>query len=304
MLQAAFLITVAPSTNALTTELRLPQRVNTAAYLRNRLELHRFLITQHVEFLDRYAVMVLSIQLVLVMGIVPFLSAGSLALEKESGTLFELFGTQLTSQQILLGKLLGRLLMVVPMMSISVPSLVLVVTLGSGELVTPLFLALVQQVIVAFVLGAFCLLFAIWIRRAADAIIAAYVILALAYVLVHGFDGWLQGFCLDPVTNLHRVLDGEPAGQFVLHLVLWAGVGTLCLRLGWGRLRKVCVEDRDQSLPRRLWAGRPAVGDDPDSLARMLRHRSGPHPHAAPGSAAACLARRFQFLHRFCPSHR
>ena len=50
---------------------------------------------------------------------------------------------------------------------------------------------------------------------------------------------------------------------FVAHLGVWAFLGAVCLALGSGRLRKVCVEQRDKRPSRRLWAFRPAVGNNP-----------------------------------------
>jgi hypothetical protein len=49
----------------------------------------------------------------------------------------------------------------------------------------------------------------------------------------------------------------------VAHLAVCAFLGAICLRLGWGRLRKVCVEQHDKKPSRRLWAFRPAVGNNP-----------------------------------------
>jgi ABC-type transport system involved in multi-copper enzyme maturation permease subunit len=74
----------------------------------SRLELYRTIRAQQIEFLNNYLNLLLQVQLVLVMAIIPAFTASSLGQEKERGTLFALFGTELTSRQILLGKLLGR----------------------------------------------------------------------------------------------------------------------------------------------------------------------------------------------------
>jgi predicted RNase H-like HicB family nuclease len=49
----------------------------------------------------------------------------------------------------------------------------------------------------------------------------------------------------------------------VVHLAIWTLLGSLCARLGAKRLRKVCVEQHERKPSRRLWAFRPAVGDNP-----------------------------------------
>jgi ABC-type transport system involved in multi-copper enzyme maturation permease subunit len=205
----------------------------------------------------------LQFQLVLIIAITPAFTASSLGQEKERGTLFALFGTQLTSRQILLGKLLGRLILIVPLVLTTLPILVFAATLTGREL-TPLILALAQEAIIAFALGSACLLFAIWIRRTADAVIASYLFLGLAYLIIRGFTASLpEASWFDPVENLHKVFSEGSRLALVAHLTVWALLGAICLRLGCGRLRKVCVEQLEKRPPRRIWAFRPAVGDDP-----------------------------------------
>jgi hypothetical protein len=70
-------------------------------------------------------------------------------------------------------------------------------------------------------------------------------------------------FWFDPVENLRELLTVGPGWTFWAHLAVWAFLGAACLRLGWGRLRQVCVEQRERRPPRRLWAFRPPVGSDP-----------------------------------------
>src|SRR5205085_1149584 len=142
----------------------------------------------------------------LVLAIVPALTAGSLGQEKERGTLFALFGTELTSRQILLGKLLGRLMPILRLLLTALPVLVFV-TMYTGRGLTPLMLALAQEVIFAFTLGAVCLLFGIWIRRAADAMIASYLCLVLAYlILSRATTSMPWFFWMDPFENLDALL--------------------------------------------------------------------------------------------------
>jgi ABC-type transport system involved in multi-copper enzyme maturation permease subunit len=229
----------------------------------NRLDLHSAVYALQIEFLDYYLALLLRYQLVLVLAIVPAITAGSLGQEKERGTLFALFGTALTSRQILVGKLLGRLLVVVPLALTPLPALVFVAALTDRGL-APLILALIQEGILAFAVGAACLLFGIWIRRATDAIFASYLMLGVAYLIIGWFNALLPvTLSFNPVDNLSQLLSGESQLAFALHLVVWALLGVFCLRLGWGRLQKVCVEQRDKRPSRRLWAFRPAVGNNP-----------------------------------------
>jgi ABC-type transport system involved in multi-copper enzyme maturation permease subunit len=223
----------------------------------------RLMNAQRIAFLDGYLNSLLEIQLMIVLGLVPALTAGALGVEKERGTLFALFETQLASRQILLGKLLGRLALIVPLMLITLPALAFLAALTDRGLPV-LLMALTQEVVLATALGAVCLLFAIWIRRAADAIIACYLFLVLVYVMHLTFTASQPAtFWFDPVENLLNVLHGESWYAFLIHLAIWGFLGWMCLRLGWGRLRQVCVAQIDKKPPRRLWAFRPPVGNNP-----------------------------------------
>jgi ABC-type Na+ efflux pump permease subunit len=225
--------------------------------------LDRVLIDLQAEFLANYFVLLLQCQLVLIIALIPALTASSLGQEKERGTLFALFGTELTSRQILLGKLLGRLILIVPLVLTTLPVLVFVATLTDRGLI-PIVLALSQEVIVALTLGSTCLLFGIWIRRASDAMIASYLVLGLAYVGIRALSRSMPGmFWFDPVENLRKLLHGGSWPLLLIHLAFWALLGVIFLRLGWGRLRKACIEQREKKRSRRLWAFRPAVGNDP-----------------------------------------
>jgi ABC-type Na+ efflux pump permease subunit len=228
-----------------------------------RLELYRVLSAQQTAFLDTYLGLLLQFQLVMVLAVVPAVTASFLGQEKERGTLFALFGTELTSRQILLGKLLGRLILIMPLVLTTLPALVFISIL-TGRGLTLLMLALAQEAILAVAVGAACLLFAIWIRSAADAVVASYLFLGLAGVVIRGFSASLPlgAYWLDPVEKLLELFNEGSRLTFMAHLALWAFVGAVCLRLGWARLRKVCVEQREKKPSRRLWAFRPAVGND------------------------------------------
>jgi ABC-2 family transporter protein len=239
----------------------------------SRRELYRMIYGEQIDFLDSYFVFLLQYQLVLVLALIPAITATCLGREKERGTLFALFGTELTSRQILLGKLLGRLIVILPPALTPLPSLVFLAAL-TGRGLAPLLLALAQEAILAFSLGAMCLLFAIWIRRATDAMVASYLFLGLAYLVIRGLAGSLPGpFLFDPVDNLGRLLDERSSVAFLIHLALWAALGAVCLCLGWSHLRKVGIS--------------PGRGRPSHSLARVLRHRSGAHADPAPGAAVA-----------------
>jgi predicted RNase H-like HicB family nuclease/ABC-type transport system involved in multi-copper enzyme maturation permease subunit len=229
----------------------------------SRREAYGLLYTQQLEFLENYQATVLQFQLVLVVALVPALTASSLGQEKERGALFALFGTDLTSRQVLLGKRLGRLMLAVPLVLMPLPALVFIARFTERGLAS-LVPALVQEATMAFALGSASLLFGIWLRRTTDAVVAAYAVLGGAYLVLRAYAAPLKYmFWFDPVDNLNEVLHRGSGVMFRAHLAVWAFFGLACLRIGWGHLRKVCVEQQDQRPSRRLWAFRPAIGDNP-----------------------------------------
>jgi ABC-type transport system involved in multi-copper enzyme maturation permease subunit len=228
----------------------------------SHLDLSRDHHAQLMLFLDSYVALLLQFQLLLVIAITPAILASCLGQEKERGTLFALFGTQLSSRQIVLGKLLGRLALLVPVWLTALPVLVFIFT-ATGRGLTLLLLALAQQVILAFAIGAVCLLLGVWIRRTADAVIVAYLVLGLGYAIALGLAPWVpQAIWFDPVKNLDWLLSGGSWLTFVGHLAVWALLGAACLPVAWGRLRQACLHQRDKRPSRRLWAFRPPVGND------------------------------------------
>lgn len=215
------------------------------------------------QFLNSYLESLLKYQLVIVIAITPAVTASSLGPEKERGTLLALFCTQLTSWQILAGILIGRLILLVPMIVTIVPALVFILAWTDRDS-APVYLAMLQQAILIAALGSFGILVGIWIRRAADAVVLCYVLLGLAYGLLVSIAALTQATSLlSPIDSLNNLLKDGLNVEFAVHLILWAFLGGVCLRVGLGRLRDVCLEQQDAKPPRRIWAFRPAVGNDP-----------------------------------------
>ena len=214
-------------------------------------------------FLDTYLALLLRFQLMLVIAMTPAIMASCLGQEKERGTLFALFGTELTSRQIVLGKLVGRLSLLVPVFFTALPVLVFMVAVN-GRGFAVLIMALGQQITLAIALGSICLLIGIWIRRTADAVIVSYLVLGLCYLAIHGLATQVPGaVCFDPVASLDKLLREGAWLALACNLALCALLGAVCLPVAWGRLREVCLEQRDKLPPRRIWAFRPPVGKDP-----------------------------------------
>jgi ABC-type transport system involved in multi-copper enzyme maturation permease subunit len=210
--------------------------------------------------------------------VTPAVTAGALGHEKERGTLLALFGTQLYSSEIVIGKMLGRLSMVILPALAALPLLVLATILGE---LSPfgVILAVALVVIVMLAVGSASMLTAVWTRRTIDAILACYaalVIFCLGTVLV--FPNSPLTDWIDPAGTLEQIVTG--VGRWRL-TILWpffilSGVTAACLALAIWRLRPACTRQQEQRAKRWLWAYRRPMGNDP--VAWRERHAIGLAP--------------------------
>jgi ABC-type transport system involved in multi-copper enzyme maturation permease subunit len=210
--------------------------------------------------------------------ITPAVSAGALGHEKERGTLLALFGTQLTSGDIVIGKLLGRLFMVILPALATLPIIVLAAGLGELSLVG-VSLALVLLLTVMLAVGAASMLTAIWTRRTTDAILACYAALVIFFIgTVVVFPNSPLIDWIDPGNTLEQIVNRS--GHW-LRALLWQGlilgsVSAACLTLAIWRLRPACARQEEKRALRWLWAYRRPMGNDP--VAWRERHAIGLAP--------------------------
>jgi ABC-type Na+ efflux pump permease subunit len=229
-------------------------------------EKDQLLLTERTARAQEVLFFLLCQQLVLILLFTPAVTAGALGQEKERGTLAALLGTELSSREIVTGKLLGRLAVLGQTGLVGLPVLVFLACLsdvGVGRLL----LALAQATVLSFALAGVSLLCSVWTRRTSDAILACYatIILGFMVVLLVGGDLWLPDW-LNPVEMLLAVGQaGAPVRPvaFALHLASWAGAGLACLALATARLRAACLDQLERRPGRWLWAFRRPVGNDP-----------------------------------------
>jgi ABC-type Na+ efflux pump permease subunit len=214
----------------------------------------------------RHLSVLLHQQLLLLLLLTPAVAAGSLGYEKERNTLLALFGTELTDREIVIGKLLGRLAVLLRVAAATLPLLVALAVLADvaeGRVL----MACAQAVVLTFAVAAVSMLAAVWTRRTSDAILACYATLILLYlartVLLASvrMPAWL-----DPQAVLEQLVTPESTPQALtvaLHLAAWGGAGVLALALAAARLRPACLGQLEDRPHRWLWALRPAVGNDP-----------------------------------------
>lgn len=207
-------------------------------------------------------------QLVLVVLLgAPMLAGGALGNEKERGTLLVLFATGLTAWEIVVGKLLSRMVPLAKMALLAAP-LMLFAAATVGIRLDRVLLVFAQAAVLAFALLAAALLAGVWTRNTRDAILASYALVGLVYlggvVLV---DHYPRLSWLDPVEIVETLgrssfveLDLAP---LLAHLAVWGGIGAVCLVLTIVRLRRESLGQLERQPPRWRWSDRPALSDDP-----------------------------------------
>jgi ABC-type transport system involved in multi-copper enzyme maturation permease subunit len=254
--------------------------------------------TQYLRFVSdagQYISFLLRQQLLLILLLTPLLTAGAIVYEKEGDTLQALFGTALGPREIVTGKLLGRLAFLAVAAAPAVPVLVFMAVFADLP-VTNVCLALAQAAVLAYALGALCLLLSLRSRRSADAIIGCYAAVFVGGLLVVSFRSAMPiPAVLDPVTFLGDLTGarGEiPWWPAVKHLGCWAAVGTLCL--GVTALRLNAVTLGQPRIARRRWAYRPPIGDQP--VRWRERYVMGLAPVAALRSIPAWMGRLGVFV--------
>ncbi len=126
------------------------------------------------------------------MVITPAVSAGAIASERERRTIEYLFATDLSNAEIVLPKLVGKLLLVGKLVLVALPVLAIFRLLGGipGNLLV-LFFAGLASTVTLLTVGAMCI--SVWTPRARDAIIRVYLVEAVVFVLPLIMSGLMLG---------------------------------------------------------------------------------------------------------------
>lgn len=194
----------------------------------------------------------------------PALTATAFGEEKAKGTLAHLFTTQLTSVEIVGGKLAARSLRVAGMVLPSLP--ILFVVGGYSGLPLQFFVALVLvSLLVILGLGAVGLLCAVESKHTSGALLATYALVGLAMFALQ----FVTLPALDPLETLApawgRAAPRAAARSLSAAALAWLVVAGVCFALAVWRLRPDGLRQMQGDGPRREAAtpNRPPVGDDP-----------------------------------------
>jgi ABC-type transport system involved in multi-copper enzyme maturation permease subunit len=211
----------------------------------------------------------------------PAFVAGAITDEKNRGTLQHMLTAHLTSGEIVLGKLLGRLAQVAILMLVSLPLLCFIGVFG-GIHPTLLLAILIGTAAPMFGLGAASVLASVWCRTTRDAVIFLYALGAAFWLAIVGLVAWLPGvlggLAAGPAHGLLALLHGivsalhpldvlrpgletgdmaELGRRLLSTVVAWGTIGLLCLSLATWRLRPAYTRQLEGTKKK------PSEGDAP-----------------------------------------
>lgn len=211
------------------------------------------------EFSRFHATLLLMQHFILQTLITPVLTASALCDEKWRGTLQFLLTSDLLSWEILIGKLLARMVQVLMALFPVLPVLCFV-SVFSGMPLNLLLGLLGASVLVLFGLAGASLLASVWCRHTRDAVLGLFTIGAILYGLGQGhllayapgaLPEWLDGLlqAADPIQPLGRdwwTLEAAQLGRRLFWCAIWwIGVGTVSLIVATLLLRRVCVRQME-----------------------------------------------------------
>lgn len=200
---------------------------------------------------------------------VPLFTAGALVDEKRRGTLQYLLLSDLEPRHILLGKLLGRLVVVGGWFLAGLPLFALMAGFGGVEPL-PLLLTIAGLLPPIAAVAALSLLASVWCRQTRDAVLLSYLILLAGGGLVVLAGGPLRHldplWVLEPAWRPPGSLDpGEALRRLAIASAAWATIGTALLIGATLLLPGMYIKEIESvglSRPGRF-AARGPVGDDP-----------------------------------------
>ena len=181
----------------------------------------------------------------------PAVLAGSLAGEKERGSIGLLLTTRVSSSDIVLGRLAGRLSQVAMIELAALPLLLLIASMaGFGWLPTLALLALPMGV--AFGGGGIALAASAMSRRGRDALLLVYLIdilLLLSPLIARLGSTWIG--TLSPFEVISSLTWREAVVPSLITAGAWTAMGAVGLALASWRLRPSCLSEGDDARSRK-----------------------------------------------------
>jgi ABC-type transport system involved in multi-copper enzyme maturation permease subunit len=187
----------------------------------------------------------------------PAVLAGSLAGEKERGTLGLLLTTRMTAREIVWGRLIGRLAQVGMILLAGLPALVLMAAMA-GFGIRVLATIVVLPMALAFGGGGLAMAASVLSRRGRDALLLVYFLDVMFLVsplflgpgaLLLAGSGWAAN--LNPYGSLEPLVWDEELAPAMGTIAAWTVLGLAGLLIAAWRLRPACLALADGQGPRK-----------------------------------------------------
>jgi ABC-type transport system involved in multi-copper enzyme maturation permease subunit len=257
------------------------------AQYRSMLDSDQYDIAASARFADSYLATLVTQQFLLLFLLAPAFIAGAITDEKARGTLQYLLTSSLTTWEIVVGKLLGRLAHLALVGVTALPLLCLLAPFGGFDLLSLAGVA-ATLALPLLAVGAASLLASVWARQTRDAVLALYALGAVGYLAVRGLHElagalpptsslapWLDGLdrllqSLNPLFVLEPAWGGNQApAEFLQRLLVavavWGALTLACLGLAVWRLRAAYtrqLESASKKPRERRWLARPAADEE------------------------------------------
>ena len=206
-------------------------------------------------------------QLALVMLAAPAATAGAICLDRARGTLTHLLMTDLSSTEIVLGKLAARLLPVLTLLACTLPMMELLTLLGGvdPEMLWKSFIVSVAMAVLGCSLAMLC---SLWVDKTHEALLLTYAVWLLWLLAGPMFSmlAWSVGWSLtapprtaDPFYLVLAPLwypKSASWGDYVWFLVVTCCVSAIFALLAIARIRAVCTTETVRKPSRALAAAR------------------------------------------------
>jgi ABC-type transport system involved in multi-copper enzyme maturation permease subunit len=203
-------------------------------------------------------------QILLIVLLVPGLTAGAITEEKVHGTLQHLLTTELGARHLLIGKQLARSALTGLLLLTSLPLFCWFGGLSGLHPIT-LLLFVAGQGVLILALAAVSLLASVWCRHTRDAVVIVYAAVIALFGLIHLLGGPLH--YLDPFLALAPFDEEEIGARVLAFIAAWGLLGTVSLGLAAARLRPAYQRQLETvagtRINRSTRSRRPPIGDNP-----------------------------------------
>ena len=225
-------------------------------------------------------------QLLVVAALGPAMAAGTIAQERERRTIEYLFASTLCNAEIVLGKLLARLMHVAYLVLAGMPILFIAMLMG-GIAPEAIVVLTIVTISTALTVSIISITVSVWSARAREAVVRAYLViialLVLPPILLLARGTWFYDTFLDPINE--QLLAANPfytlvylletassantalAWDALLALVRNQGVacviGATAATLAVRRVHLKAAGSAPKTKRRRFYLFRPAIGDRP-----------------------------------------